>query len=78
MNTMEYFEHITQEGERWDTLAYRWYGNPFLMNVLIVLNPHIAFIPILPAGTLVFVPRLDLETRTQQSKLPPWKQGAVA
>jgi phage tail protein X len=74
---MEYYEYITQEGERWDTLAYRWYGNAFLLTVLLAVNPHVPIVPVLPAGTLVFIPKLNIEQRTDNSKLPPWKRGVV-
>jgi hypothetical protein len=73
---MEYFEYITIENERWDTLAYRWYGDALLFTHLVRLNPHIPIQPVLASGTLVFVPRLNLDQRTDAAKLPPWKRSA--
>jgi hypothetical protein len=71
---MQYYEHITKQSERWDTLAYFWYGDAMLLRVIAECNPHISLTTVLPTGTLVFVPKLNLDRRPDINKLPPWKQ----
>lgn len=69
---MEYIEHITQEGERWDTIAYRYYGDAALLSPLAEANEHLQLLPALPAGLPVRVPLVaDTEALATQD-LPPW------
>lgn len=41
------WQHITREGERWDTLAAHYYGDPLGYVRIITANPDI---PITPAS----------------------------
>jgi phage tail protein X len=71
----EYLEHRTSEGERWDLLAHRYYGDPNLMTTLIEANPHLAITATLPAGELLAVPILEDDAPTPDpQELPPWKR----
>lgn len=75
MNT--YIEHITAEGERWDTLAWKYYGDPFDYGRIIAANPALDISTVLPAGVVVLVPVLTVaETRAKlrDEELPPWKR----
>ncbi|EAM6083236.1 hypothetical protein E6W94_25340 [Salmonella enterica subsp. enterica serovar Poano] len=65
-------EHITTDGERWDQIAYRYYGDPFGYARIIMANPHIAVTPVLDAGQRLAIPVIDTEQTTQE--LPPWLQ----
>ncbi|EAA6914917.1 hypothetical protein QG78_001982 [Salmonella enterica subsp. enterica] len=67
-----YIEHITTDGERWDQIAYRYYGDPFGYVRIIMANPHIAVTPVLDAGQRLAIPVIDTEQTTQE--LPPWLQ----
>ncbi|EBD2385694.1 hypothetical protein CK656_20315 [Salmonella enterica] len=67
-----YIEHITTDGERWDQIAYRYYGDPLGYARIIVANPHIAVTPVLAAGQRLAVPVIDAVQTTQE--LPPWLQ----
>ncbi|EAU6992003.1 hypothetical protein EBD92_14805 [Salmonella enterica subsp. enterica serovar Hato] len=67
-----YIEHITTDGERWDQIAYRYYGDPFGYACIIMANPHIAVTPVLDAGQRLAIPVIDTEQTTQE--LPPWLQ----
>ncbi|HBM0096103.1 TPA: tail protein X [Salmonella enterica subsp. enterica serovar Blitta] len=67
-----YIEHITTDGERWDQIAYRYYGDPFGYVRIIMANPHIAVTPVLDAGQRLAIPVIDAEQTTQE--LPPWLQ----
>ena len=78
----EYFEHITKIGERWDLIAYDYYGDATLIKPLLLANPHLVGIPDVPAplvfdaGLTLRVPVLPEEEVTAV-QLPPWKRGMV-
>ncbi|HGD3424777.1 TPA: tail protein X [Enterobacter hormaechei] len=67
---MRYLEHITTEGERWDNLAWRYYGDALAYERIIVANPHVAILPVLPSGMRLVIPVISI---TQiSSEVPPW------
>lgn len=70
----QYLQHVTTDGERWDQLADRYYGDPLDYVRIIDANPNIPIYPLLPAGLVVFVPILD-EDDVLSAALPPWKQA---
>lgn len=67
--------HITTDGERWDSIAWRYYRSMAEMPRLLEANPHLAAAPRLPSGQRVLVPLIE---RTQMSaspaSLPPWRR----
>ncbi|EDS5484656.1 tail protein X [Salmonella enterica] len=67
-----YLEHITSDGERWDQIAYRYYGDPMGYSRIIMANPHIAVTPVLSAGQRLAIPVIDDHRVT--GDLPPWLQ----
>lgn len=72
----EYLEHRTLPGDRWDLLAYRYYGDAHLLGPIIEANPHLPISPKLAVGALVLIPVLAqaavLELTPDQ--VPPWKR----
>ena len=66
-----YLEHIVKQSERWDTLAYKYYGNPFEVNRLIDANPQVAFCEELPLGQTIYIPVIK-EPPTSNLDMPPW------
>lgn len=74
-----YLTHVTGPAERWDHIAYRYYGDPTRRAELIRANIGIAFAlldpvpPILPANLAIRVPVLP--ARTSTADLPPWKRA---
>lgn len=74
-----YFEHETIAGDRWDLLAYRYYGDASKQTVLQDANKRLFLDPvtvpplILPAGLTLIVPVLDAD-EVRDSDLPPWKR----
>jgi len=66
--------HITTEGERWDTIAYAWYGDAHRYAPIIAANPHVPITPVLPAGLRLNIPVLARQSNNTLSKqgLPPW------
>lgn len=74
-----YIEHVCADGDRWDQLAYHYYGDAFAYERLIAANPHLPISPLLEAGWIVRVPLVD-DTKVQliaDDLLPPWKRGAA-
>lgn len=67
---MNYIAHVTIEGDTWDRLAYRYYGNARRYPPIIEANPHVPITAGLPAGITLAIPLLESETRIED--LPPW------
>jgi len=70
----KYLAHTTAEGERWDQIAQRYYGEATLITPLAEANQHLRLVPQLPGGLLVRVPVLDLVEQLSAEDLPPWKR----
>ena len=69
-----YAQHISKPNDRWDLIAFAFYGDAFLIGPIIEANPSLTLAPILTAGTLVLVPVLDNLPATITQSVPPWKQ----
>lgn len=67
-----FITHITSVGERWDLIAWNYYGDATLYSPIIMANPNLAISSVLPAGTQLSVPLLEVAS-VQTSNLPPWK-----
>lgn len=68
---MQFVEHITQDGDRWDLIAHRWYGDALRIDVILRANPIIARLIELPGGMLIRVP-VVVEPAIPPAGLPPW------
>lgn len=72
---MDYLEHVTLAGERWDTLAWNYYGDANRMMPIIDANPQLRLLPTFSAGLVVIIPVLETEGETPPiEELPPWKR----
>lgn len=72
---MQYYEHITKEGERWDLIAYQYYGNAYMYEPIVVANfREVGIKPILPSGLKIRVPVIDIKNTIRAEELPPWKR----
>ncbi|OLS63737.1 tail protein X [Pseudomonas putida] len=65
-----FIEHVTTEGERWDALAWRYYGDAHRYHPIVQANPHVPLDAALPAGLVLAIPMLEQQTATED--LPPW------
>lgn len=68
----QFILHITRAGERWDLLAWRYYGDPTDYSQIIVANPGVAIEPVFDAGIRIAVPIVQKRTSLSVD-LPPWK-----
>jgi len=70
-----FVEYVAKQGDRWDTIAFKAYGDSTLINGIIEANPTIVISPILEAGTRVIVPILEQgDIQIDSELLPPWKR----
>ena len=76
MTYSKYVEHKAQAGERWDDLAYKYYGNGFQVSGIIKANPDIAISPFLPENETIIIPIPEDDTNllSNQDSLPVWKR----
>ncbi|MEC5207383.1 phage tail protein X [Vogesella perlucida] len=69
-----YLNHLTQDGDRWDAIAWRYYGDVKHVPLLIEANPHVPVVEVLPGGLNLAIPVIEAEDATALEELPPWKR----
>jgi phage tail protein X len=79
MKPIDCIEHVIKAGERWDTLAWKYYGDPYAYGRIIEANPALDIGTQLPSGTIVLIPIMSLAQaqsaeQLAASELPPWKR----
>jgi phage tail protein X len=68
-----FITHITRAGDRWDTLAWKYYGDASLFSPIIQVNPQIPIEAVFEAGLTIGVPLLTVNPAIQNAAdLPPW------
>jgi phage protein U/phage tail protein X/gas vesicle protein len=73
--TTKVTQHTTKDGERWDTVALRYYGSASMMNRIIEANPGVPRSDALPAGVVLNIPIIEkFEVVTDAERLPPWRR----
>jgi phage tail protein X len=70
---MGFTEYITNEGDRWDLIAWKAYGDANRGNEIMAANPYVKADPVLPGGLRLKVPIAE-DPAPNPSKLPPWKR----
>lgn len=70
---MEYFlQHVVAPFERWDTLAYHYYGDALQYGVIIAANPAVDVEVLLPVGLVLAIPIIEQANEVRSVELPPW------
>lgn len=69
----DYLTHTTREGDRWDLLAWEYYGDVNQLPLLTAANPSVSLDPILPVGLTLQVPVIDEPAAETTPGLPPWR-----
>lgn len=64
--------YTTIQGDKWDSIAYKLYGDTKYTDVLISSNFQYRMIYIFSAGIVLNVP--EVEERVSVDDLPPWKK----
>lgn len=73
-----YLEHIVKPFERWDHLAWEYYGSPAQFGLIIAANRELfigALDPVpefLPVGRTVRIPIVEGSRKARPEDLPPW------
>ena len=63
---------VTRQGETWDMISYRMYGDEHYIRDLMDANPGMRRIVRFSAGASVAVPEVTVKTA---ASLPPWKRS---
>jgi phage tail protein X len=74
MASSQFILHITLSGERWDLLAWQYYGDSTLYSPIIMANPQVPIEPVFEDGLQVWIPILFV-SQSQTANLPPWSRG---
>ena len=74
MSNPQLLTHISSNGDRWDLLAWNYYGDPTLFGPIVMANPAIPIEPVLAAGLTVVIPVLQ-KVSVVAADLPPWKRA---
>jgi phage tail protein X len=56
---MNYLNYLTQDGDRWDILAWIHYGDPFAYEEILRANPLVSPAAELAGGTVIRIPILE-------------------
>jgi phage tail protein X len=69
-------QYRTIEGDRWDLIAFKAYGDATKFNLLLEANKPLAINKTLPAGLKINIPILEDQNAgsVQAELLPPWKR----
>lgn len=63
-------KYITKDNDRWDTIAYNFYGNPYLYEAIILENPQYRSYFVLPSGISLNIPDLYIPDDIQEVNVP--------
>lgn len=66
-------EHITVEGDTFDSLALAYYNEERLASKILQANPDYCDTLIFEAGISLAIP--DINTVEMPNTLPPWRRG---
>jgi phage tail protein X len=65
-----FIPHHTTEDERWDQLAWRYYGDAHRYGPIADANPNVPLNATLPSGLTLAIPLLAARPTAQD--VPPW------
>lgn len=65
--------YTTTQGDAWDTIAYKLWGEERLAHMLMQVNPKHMDVLLFPAGVELCVPKIEKEQK--KMTLPPWRQS---
>ncbi len=69
-----YLLYVTHQRERWDWIAWKFYGDPSLLGAIVQANPDVPIVGALDAGIELQIPILEIPSIGNPSNdLPPWE-----
>ena len=63
--------YLVKEGDRWDTIAYKFYGDPYAYEIIIRANPEFLCKPYPPPGAKLRIPIIEEEP--EEVIKAPWQ-----
>ena len=66
--------YTTQQGDTWDAISKRVFGDEHYMDALIKANIDHRKTVIFPHGVALTVPEIDTDSAEFEASLPPWKR----
>jgi len=69
---MSSLNYTTQEGDRIDNLAQRFYGGMNGISIISDANPLVPVEAIYPIGTVLIIPIIESNQVIRNPNLPPW------
>lgn len=66
-------KYTTTQGDVWDLISYRVYGDEGFIAQLIAANPEHRHSVVMPSGIDLVIP--DVPEESPATSLPPWKKG---
>lgn len=63
--------YTTVQGDMWDAVAYRIYGDVKYISLLLAANPDLLDIYVFSAGTKIILPELPEE---YEDEIPEWRK----
>jgi len=70
MNT----EYVTIQGDRWDSIAFKAYGDSSMFSKIQDVNPNIPLVDNFEGGIKILIPIIEILDTTNIDLLPPWKR----
>ena len=64
-------KYVTKQGDMWDCLAKRLYGDEHMLNLLLNANPEYCDTVVFGAGIVLDVPN---HVSNRPNILPPWRR----
>jgi len=72
---MDVMEYLVKDGDRWDSIAFKAYGDATQVSGIIEANKAVIISAVLVAGTKILIPILeDGDIIIDSESLPPWKR----
>jgi phage tail protein X len=71
---MEYLTHQPTDGQRIDSLADYYYGDPNLIEPILMANPHLFGQLVTAAGAALKIPIIEQPDPPPAAGMPPWRQ----
>jgi phage tail protein X len=72
--TARYIPYVTVAGDRWDTVAWRFYGDATVITPIVMANPTVAVMAVFDAGINIAIPILAYNAAQSTANLPPWRR----
>lgn len=67
-------EYVTKQGDTWDAIAKRLYGDERFLDVLIRANINHRKTVVFSYGKRLAVPEINTQSSAYELNLPPWKR----